>query len=266
VRLVAAAVLAALALAGCDDTTSSAGLACDAPPGDHRVGDALVHVPPRAATDRFGVLLVAHPAQQTGPGFARALGLSPAADRAGVLVLYPTSRRAGFWQLNHRAGDADVAGVRDLLDEAGRRFCADQRRVAVAGFSNGGGFAARLACELSARVSAAVSVAGSYRALDPCAARRPVSFLEIHGTADKVVPYARGVLAYVRGWAARDGCDATPARTAARNGVLHLRWGGCDGGAAVEHVRLAGTGHAWPPSATRELFRFLRERGIGGAG
>src|SRR5689334_20889813 len=51
----AAFALAVLALVGCDETTSSAGLACSAPPGDHRVGEALVHVPPAgtARGDRF---------------------------------------------------------------------------------------------------------------------------------------------------------------------------------------------------------------------
>jgi polyhydroxybutyrate depolymerase len=168
--------------------------------------------------------------------------------------------------------------VREALDDAGRRFCADPAHVAVAGVSNGGGFAARLACELPDRIRAAVSIAGSYRALDPCRPSQPVSFLEIHGTADTVVPYRRGVLRFVQTVARRDGCDAEPARSAPRKGVARLRWSGCDGGAAVEHLRLAGTGHGWPGvrvvqgrdptgvSATGEVFRFLRDRGVTSAG
>jgi polyhydroxybutyrate depolymerase len=275
----AAAALAALALAGCDDTTSSAGLACSAPPGDHRVGEALVHVPPRrAGGDRFPILVVTHPAGTTGPGIARAVDVSRRADREGVLVLYPTSQRRGFWQLNRAAGTGDVDGVRALLDEAGRRFCGDVRHVAAAGFSNGGGFAARLACEIPDRIPVAISMAGSYRALDPCRPGRPTSFLEIHGTSDAIVPYRRGILAFVRAWAKRDGCGAAPAPTTPRKGVLRLRWRGCDDGSAVEHLRLAGTGHAWPGviaaqgrdptgiSGTSEVFRFLRDRGVTAAG
>src|SRR4051794_14949333 len=279
-HLGALALLAALAFAGCDHSTSSAGLACSAPPGDQRVGEALVHVPPRdsARGDRFGVLVVTHPAGSDGPGFARGLDVSERADAAGVLVLYPTSRRQGFWQLNHRAGDTDVDGVKDLLDTAGSRFCADPRRVAVAGVSNGGGFATRLACELPDRIRAAVSIAGSYRALDPCKPAQPVSFLEIHGTGDTVVPYRRGVLRFVQGFARTTGCDAAPRRASPRRGVTRLRWRGCDGGAAVEHLRLAGTGHGWPGlrviqgrdptgvSATDEIYRFMRLSGITGTG
>jgi len=279
VRLLAAAVaLAALALAGCDESTSSAGLACTARAGDHRVGDALVHVPPRGATDRFATLVVAHPAGTDGPAFARLLRAGRAADRAHVLLLFPSSRRQGFWQLNDRAGTTDLDTVRALLDEATRRFCADPAKVAVAGVSNGGGFSARVACELSDRVDALVSLAGSYRALDPCRATRPVSVLEIHGTADRIVPYATSAPAFVAAWARRDGCDPHPARATPRPGVTLLTWHGCRAGSVVEHLRLAGTGHGWPrvhmaqgrdptgTDVTAELFRFLASRGIGAAG
>ena len=278
VAAAAAFVHAVLALLGCDDTTSSAGLACNAPPGDQRVGDALVHVPPAGAArgDRVPVLIVTHPAGNEGPSFGRRLDVSKRADKEGVLVLYPTSRRQGFWQLNHNAGDTDVETVKDLLDEAGTRFCGDVRRVAVAGVSNGGGFATRLACELPDRIRAAVSISGSYRALDPCRPRQPVSFLEIHGTGDTVVPYRRGVLRFVQGFAKQAGCAAAPQRTTPRGGVTRLRWRGCDGGVAVEHLRLAGTGHGWPglrmvqgrdPTgvrATDEIYRFMRQTGVTG--
>jgi len=280
VRLAVAAgatLAAAAALLGCGDTTpSSAGLACSAAAGNHPDGTALGHVPPASTSgsDRLPILVVTHPAGETGPHFARFLDVSQAADRAHVLVLYPTSRRKGFWQLDHRAGDTDVQGVRDLLDDASRRYCGDPARVAVAGVSNGGGFAARLGCELADRVRAVVSIAGSYRALDPCRPSQPVSFLELHGTGDTVVPYKRGVLAFVQRFAGLDGCGASPQRSAPRRGVVRLRWRGCRNGTTVEHLRLAGTGHGWfgvrviqgrDPTgvkATTELFRFLREAGV----
>ena len=268
--------LAALACAGCADTTpSSAGLACSATPGDHPDGAAVVHVPPRGgAGDRLPILVVAHPAGESGPHFARFLDVSAAADAAHVLVLYPTAHAKGFWQLDHKAGDADVQDVKDLLGDAARTYCGDPARVAVAGVSNGGGFAARLGCELADRVRAVVSIAGSYRALDPCRPSQPVSLLEMHGTADTVVPYSRGVLAFVQHFARLDGCAASPQRDTPRRRVVRLRWHGCRSGTTVEHLRLGGTGHGWfgvrviqgaDPTgvkATAELFRFLRESGV----
>ncbi len=96
-------------------------------------------------------------------------------------------------------------------------------------------------------------VAGGYRSLDPCPAGRRTSVLEIHGTADTVVPYrgippdrAGAVSRYLAGWARRDGCHGTPARTRPRRGVVRVTRPGCAPGLAVEHLRLAGTDHGWP--------------------
>ena len=82
--------------------------------------------------------------------------------------------------------------------------------------SNGGGFAARVGCELD-DVVAIAPVAGGYRALDRCPSTRRVSVLEVHGTADHVVPYrgkkpdyAGSVPRYLAGWAKRDGCTGKP--------------------------------------------------------
>ena len=247
------ALLGVLAFAGCDDSASTAGLACSAPAGNQRVGEALVHVPPPGGRDRFPILVVTHPAGTNGPRFARFADVSRRADAAHVLVLYPTSRRAGFWQLNHRAGDTDVQGVRDLLDDAARRFCGDPAHVAVAGVSNGGGFAARVGCEMADTFAAVAPVAGGYSSLDDCPDGTRMSVLEIHGSADQIVPYqGRGperdgdVREYVSGWARRDGCDARPRITHPRRYVTRVVHRHCDVGFAVVHFRLEGTDHGWP--------------------
>ena len=41
-------------------------------------------------------------------------------------------------------------------------------------------------------------MAGGYRALPPCRPRRPLPVLEIHGTADQVVPYGGKAPDYAR--------------------------------------------------------------------
>jgi polyhydroxybutyrate depolymerase len=187
-------------------------------------------------------------------------------------VLYPSAARHHFWTLNRAERPDDLPRVGARLDEAERRTCIDHDRVYAAGVSNGGGFVARMACEMSDRLAAIVSIAGSYKALDPCRAGRPVSVLEIHGTADTVVPYAQSAPGFIAAWAKRDHCATTTARTTPRRGVVHLAYRGCPAGVAVEHLRLVGTGHGWPGiiviqgrdptgvSATSEVFRFLRGR------
>jgi polyhydroxybutyrate depolymerase len=204
------------------------------------------------------------------------LGVGAAAARQGFAVLYPTSDDT-FWALNHEQGDADVDAVKGLLDRTLAGGCFDEDRVAINGVSNGAGFAARLACELPDRFAAVVPVAAGYRALDPCPATARMSFLDIHGTADTVVPYngkkpdrAGSVPRYTAGWARRDGCAGSPVQTTPRRLVTRVRYRGCDAGLRVERLRLSGTDHGWPGagpplpdhnpsglSATRELLRFL---------
>ena len=54
--------------------------------------------------------------------------------------------------------------------------------------SNGGFFTARLVCEMSDRIAAAVSVAGLYHPPE-CTPARAVPYQGIHGTDDEIVPF-----------------------------------------------------------------------------
>jgi polyhydroxybutyrate depolymerase len=134
-----------------------------------------------------------------------------------------------------------------------------------------------MGCELPQRFAAVVPVAAGYRALDPCPAGARANFLDIHGTADTVVPYngkkpdrAGSVPRYTAGWARRDGCDSPPRASTPRKLVTRFTYRGCDAGLRVERLRLSGTDHGWPGagpplpdhnpsglSATRELLRFI---------
>jgi polyhydroxybutyrate depolymerase len=133
----------------------------------------------------------------------------------------------------------------------------------------------RLACELSLRIAAIVSLAG---AVDPaaCHPRESVSVLTVHGTLDRLIRYDGGALlsaSYPSAnttldfWAKADGCQ--PARKpgpplrlvcdAAEAAVT--TFAGCPAGIAVEHWRLEGVRHvpnfalpAWPDGVLDFLF------------
>ncbi len=179
------------------------------------------------------------------------LGVAGAATRKSFAVLYPTSEDS-FWSLNRAQGTGDVDAVTGLLTRVMAGGCFDARRVSITGVSNGAGFAARMACALPGRFAAVVPVAAGYRALDPCPAQARASFLDIHGTADTVVPYngkrpdrAGSVARYTARWAERDGCTATRTTTPRRL-VTRVTYRGCDDGLRVERLRLTGTDHGWP--------------------
>jgi polyhydroxybutyrate depolymerase len=181
------------------------------------------------------------------------LRLGAAANAEGIAVLYPTVRAGSIWQLNDAMGVTDVAATTDLLQRTLATGCFDPARVSIAGVSNGAGFATRMACKLPGQFAAVVSVAGGYRALDPCPPATRASFLAIHGTADSIVPFngkkpdRRGnVPRYAADWAARDGCSSVPAVRHPRRPVTRLVFGGCSAGMRVEVLRLSGTDHGWP--------------------
>jgi polyhydroxybutyrate depolymerase len=284
-RLIAATVLVAVAGCGAGAKRHAAG---DPPPaqadppaaaacpqaGASDVDGGHLRMPSGARPGSTPLIVVLVP----GGGGDRSdrLGVGAAAAKRGFAVLYPTSDDT-FWALNHDQGDADVDAVTGLLDRTLAGGCFDARRVSITGVSNGAGFAARMACALPERFAAVVPVAAGYRALDPCPRTARASFLDIHGTADTVVPYngktpdrAGSVPRYTAAWARRDGCAARPVQTTPRHLVTRVRYRGCDTGLRVERLRLSGTDHGWPGagpplpdhnpsglSATREVLRFV---------
>jgi polyhydroxybutyrate depolymerase len=236
-----------------DPAHASAAQSCEPVRGESHIGNALVYVP-HGVRAPLPLVVAFHGARGNGDAFADESGLSRSADRHGFAVLYPTagsSRR--FWSLNRASSPDDVARLRALLPRAEKRACADPRRLYATGVSNGGGFAARVGCEMASTFAAVAPVAGGYSSLDPCPDGRRTSVLEIHGDADEIVPYegrgadhAGDVRKYVSRWARRDGCDARPRITRTARYVTWVVHRHCDAGYAVAHVKLEGTDHGWP--------------------
>jgi polyhydroxybutyrate depolymerase len=238
---------------------------------------ALVHLP-RRRTGRLPLIVALHGAYGNGAFMERYSGLSRLADREGFAVVYPDAA-GSFWRISAGENGADVRFIDALLDRVLAGGCFDDRRVSAVGVSNGGGMAVRFACAGDDRLAGVVAVAGAYGPLPACKARRPLSLLEVHGTADAVVPY-RGsphapqddVMGFVRAWAGRDGCRPAPRATWERAGVERLDWTGCREATEVAHLRLIGGTHAWPGadppdpglrlgvSASEEAWSFLRGR------
>ena len=294
--------LAALVVAGCgggSDSSSSASAGADPPAttaaraaattaaqqatcpagGLQTVQGGQLRMPTGAQPGKTPLLLVVIPGGQ-GDGDDR-LGVGAAGTKQGFAILYPTSTGSGFWQLNKQFGTSDVADVTGLIQRQVATGCFDADRISITGVSNGAGFTARMGCELPTTFAAVVPVAAGYKALDPCPANARASFLDIHGTADTVVPIngkkpdrKGNVARYTAKWARRDGCAAPPRTTTPRRLVSHAIYRGCDEGTRVERYALTGTDHGWPrtnttgrlpsrnPSrfdATTTVLRFVRD-------
>lgn len=195
-------------------------------------------------------------AGQTARDFASYTGYSKMADREGFSVAYPTATGSRpFWNISgtQPGKPDDVDYLRRVIPAAVTAACADPSRVGVTGVSNGGGMTARLACDAADLIAAAAPVAGGYKSLPGCRPARPVAMLEIHGAADRIVPYdgdrstgAGSVPAFLAQWRRLDRCRGAVRRLSPRSNVVELRWAACAGGTVVQHDRIVDADHGWP--------------------
>lgn len=224
---------------------------------------AVLYVPPAAAGQRLPVLVGLHGAG--GKFFQSYSGFSVLAAAEGFIAVYPNPIEKyddhTSWNISGGPGEGpeDVQFISDLLDYLESHLCVDTSRVYAAGVSNGGGMAARLACELSDRFAAFASIAGGYKSLPSCHPANPVSVVEVHGTADTVVPYngsppngAGAVRPWLWAWHERDGCQGAPAISRIAPRVKRYEWNDCAEGTAVEHIEIFGGGHQLPGGVPRD--------------
>lgn len=227
------------------------------------------------------LVVVLHGRGGTAEGMAALTGFDDVAARHGFAVVYPQGVQN---QWNYVAGIEgydlpmdDLSFLPALVAELVEAHDLDPRRVYVAGFSNGGYMAQRLACD-GRDVFAAFATVGAagYAGLPGvCGGGAPVSLLMMHGTDDAVVPFGGMVVEGPNGpvtllasvqqtlsyWAQYAGCDANArSRTVPQQGlspgteVQVFSVTGCQGGHELELVVVYGGGHNWPgrPGILRE--------------
>lgn len=178
-------------------------------------------------------------------GQRRASGFEALADSEGFVVVWPEGVDRS-WSAGGCCGAQsadDVGFLRRLIDDVASRHPVD--RVFVTGLSNGCAMAQRFAAEASDVVDAAACMS-FYLLSEPDADYTPVPVLEIHGTADPVVPYEDrsvfgGAVGNFERWAALNGCTGEIERPLADAAGTELIGTGCD--AAVVLVTLDATGH-----------------------
>jgi polyhydroxybutyrate depolymerase len=119
-----------------------------------------------------------------------------AASMHDFVVAYPEGLdltwNAGFCCASGTSSGADdVDFLSRLIDELVVDYGIDPDRVYATGVSAGAMMAYRLACEQPGRIAGVGKVAGAM-VLDECQPDRGVPVMEIHGTADPLVPYEGG--------------------------------------------------------------------------
>lgn len=187
-------------------------------------------------------------------------GFSTLADTYDVIVAYPQGVVGPDLHTGWDTGPLwnpsadDVLFVSDLLNHLQATWCINPHRIYATGFSNGGGMTNVLACELAGRIAAFASVSGAYPAVPGgCHPVRPVPFMELHGTGDKIVPYGGSffkgyppVARWLQRWAERDGCARRPVIFFNQANIIGEKWTDCRDHVTIIHYLIRGMGHKWP--------------------
>jgi polyhydroxybutyrate depolymerase len=236
-----------------------------------------LHVP--AGLDHpAGLVINLHGAGQTGGEQAAATNYNAVADQNGFVVAYPDGIDFS-WADGRGASVPDRQGVDDvgflsaLIDQLSRDYGIARGRVFATGMSAGAFMATRLACERADLVAAIAPVAGTLGAAFPCAPSRPVSVLQMHGTADAVVPFTGGTMlgrggysdvvaapAMAQRWRDVDRCPA-PVDNGPAGAEHRFTASGCAGGTEVVFVQIDGGGHTWPADASQQSGQFFATHG-----
>lgn len=298
------ALLVLALLAGCrsdreaaQDSAAGAvdGSGADGPPRTFG-GDRPVSVSVPASYDPsrdWPLVFVLHGYSANGFLQKRFLYYDRLVDDPGVLLVAPdgTVDREGhrFWNATPACCNFfgskvdDVAYIRRLIREISAAYSVDSKRIYLIGHSNGGFFAYRLACELSDRVAAIVSIAGATY-LDPadCDPKHPVAVLHVHGDQDTSVRYAGGRIdgalgkgdegypgarETVKTWARYDHCSTSTrrgsnldldSRSSGAETIVE-RFSGCPAGAQVTLWTIEGGTHVplFAAAFSKLSWRFL---------
>jgi polyhydroxybutyrate depolymerase len=195
---------------------------------------AVVHVPPAYdGVSPLPLLLAFHGSGSTGEEMQAETGLDAVADSLAFIVAYPDG--APNWDVE---GDRDVRFARDLIDHLRGRLGIAPDRIYATGFSAGGSFTTRLACDEAGRFAAVGIVAStmSHDLAEGCHPDRRITTALVVGTVDLLVPI---------------GGDATSGRLSADSTIgIFARRNGCE--AADRQV-------AYEPDALADGRRVRRE-------
>ncbi len=157
------------------------------------------YVFPETERERYPLPMVIflHGGGSNATNAIRATGWTSKAEQEGFATVFPEGTGgAGLfrtWNAGTCCGSAmrnnmsDVEFIVRLKEDFERKFPIDKRQVFVAGFSNGGMLAQRLANEAPDHFAAVGCVAGAF-VCEPSPTEKPISVCIIHGMKDRAVP------------------------------------------------------------------------------
>lgn len=226
---------------------------------DGRERNYRLHLPPNYDENgNYPLVLNLHGLTSNAAQQELYTGFNTVADDNNFIVCYPNGVNSS-WNSGFETGVDDVGFINDLLNRLDGAYAIDMKRVYSTGMSNGGFMSYKLACELTDRIAAIASVTGSMVKTEfaACNPNRPVPVMQIHGTADAVVPFNGSaqlvsVEDLVEFWVNQNNCtdenseDVPNTNPDDGSTVKLFTYGGCGDVPRVEFYKVDNGGHTWP--------------------
>lgn len=229
----------------------------------------LLHVPTKYdETKPTSLVFAFHGLSDKAVDFIKYIDIEREADNRNVIAIVPQG--LGFipgWNAGNCCGEPqlfkvdDVQFVKDLIAAAQRDLCIDDKRIFAMGFSNGGMFSHRLACELSDVIAAVGPVSGGPM-VSECKPTKPIAVLHMHGTNDPTCGYHGGgagsfpdIPLAIDAWAMRNTCTGMAKETYKTGDVTCMTYDTCASKTEVSLCTIDKGVHAWPGSSngTKDL-------------
>lgn len=226
----------------------------------------ILHIP-KGMGEGAPLVFMLHGYTSNSNEFMEYTDMNSAADKYGYAVVYPqglcgTDYNTGStcWNAGLDFTDTDDAGFLVALAEyLQQTYGFSSSQTFAAGFSNGGFMCYKLACEASGTFRAIASVSGTmsgqtWRMRDDSVS---VPVLQVHGTADNVVPID-GSMDSGGGWGGAPALDeileywkgadnaGTLEEVKMSDKATAYRYSGKGDDNRVWYIEIKGLGHEWP--------------------
>jgi len=173
---------------------------------------------------------------------------------------------AGLDTPENKSNADDFGFIEALIDKLSSTYLIDQERIYAIGYSNGGYFSYALACYHSDKIAAIASVSGTMllETHGYCNPKHPTGMLNIHGTADDVVPYfydgsdnlasTEAVISYWTNFNSGNhnkiqnmllNTIQNPSSVGSENPIEHYTYIHSNNDIFVEHYRVVDGEHVW---------------------
>lgn len=184
----------------------------------------------------------------------------PLADKDHFIIVCPASKHIWHDGRDNKGID-DVKFIDQLISYTENIYHADPDRVYIAGISNGGFLASRLASQLYKKIAAIGVVAATLDEDEGYAPEKPMPVIYMHGTKDKIFSpkggkkFGRLIYSHndvIKLWVGLDKCNPKPVVTDiadhAQDGtsIVKEEYSNPANGLKVISYTIVNGGHTWP--------------------